>query len=150
MRATCAMKVHTVLLTVMPLQESRFVILLQMPPDGLGDRSPGLLLLPDRMIQEPEHPEEPCCENPGKQFPSHGVLLFLLLPVIRRLRERQPSFPCEQRLEERKSLMERSVLIARDLLAGTSSAGPSAARRQFVDIDTDRRTLRGLVVDCQN
>ena len=44
------------------------------PSEVLGDRLPVLLVLLDRKIHKPEHTENPSCEHPGKQWPSHGVL----------------------------------------------------------------------------
>src|SRR6185503_2815202 len=41
-------------------------------------RPPVLLVLLDQKIHKPEHPENPPCENPGKQWPSHGVLLIVV------------------------------------------------------------------------
>src|SRR6476646_8287300 len=44
------------------------------PSEVLGGRRPVLLVLLDRKIHKPEHSENPSCEHPGKQWPSHGVL----------------------------------------------------------------------------
>src|SRR4029078_6855036 len=48
------------------------------PSHVVGNRLPVLLVLLDRKIHKPEHPENPPCENPGKQWPSHCVLLIVV------------------------------------------------------------------------
>src|SRR6476620_2732701 len=50
------------------------VMIAPMPSEVLGDRLPVFLVLLDRKVHKPEHTEDPSCENPGKQWPSHGVL----------------------------------------------------------------------------
>src|SRR4029079_386934 len=54
------------------------VLMAPTPSHVLGSRPPVLLVLLDQKIHKPEHPENPPCENPGKQWPSHGVLLIVV------------------------------------------------------------------------
>src|SRR6476659_6331505 len=74
-----------------------------MPSEVLGDRLPVLLVLLDRKVHKPEHTEDPSCENPGKQLPSHGVLHSCVRSDVLMYRERQRSFLYRPMLEKREN-----------------------------------------------
>ena len=84
------------------------VMMAPMTSEVLGDRLPVLLVLLNRKIHKPEHTEDPSCEYPGKQWPSHGVLRSCVSIRCSMYLARQRSFLCR---ENGEVLTERGLRI---------------------------------------
>ena len=115
------------------------------PSEGLGGRLPVLLVLLDRKIHKPEHTEDPSCEHPGKQWPSHGVLRCFKSNVVSTcvfdfdlpLKEKGNDHSSIDRFSKngKTNYGTRAFNENPSALSGSDSAAsadPSAARRKIV------------------